>query len=84
MKENRAVITTTYNWKYGFRFDIVREGNLAEAWLYHKEIGIKSLMFGAEIGTKYTPDYDAFLEMVKNNLMYEGYCKNYADEYMNL
>lgn len=83
MKEKRNIITTTYELTNyaGYMVDIVQKAKYAEAWLYHEGIGIKELMFGTEIGTTYTPNYDAFVATVINGIMYDGYIENYENKY---
>ena len=75
MKQEKLIQTTTYYYGAGFYIDIVvtytdREGDnyLHEAWLYAKNFGIKTFMFGCYESTK------DFLEMVEAN----------APEYINV
>jgi len=75
MKEIKKQYTVkTYTVKKGFRVDIVTFKDMYEAWLYHKDYGFKTYMFGFPIvqheldGTPYTISYDEFLEMVENNV----------------
>lgn len=48
-----------------------------EAWIYHKEYGVKMLMFGMP---KYQQSYEEFLELVDDDAA--TYIDNYSQEYM--
>lgn len=69
------IITETYDAGNGFRIEVVQEGNLFEAWIYHKDYGIKALMFGAE-DTK-----ENFMQLVETGLDEE--MEYYEEEYMD-
>ena len=69
---------TTYIYKNVWRIDIVNNRSTYEAWLYHRDYGIKTLMFVTEAND--VDSLDKFVELV--NLNAEGYCPIYRDEYM--
>jgi len=70
-----TITTTTY--EHGeFLVDIVTTNDSREAWLYRKDYGVKSLMFGAYISLN---TLEEFLETVEENL--DEYEKNYDAEY---
>ena len=84
--------TTTYEvgneYLAGFLVDIVEKcdkdgnephDNCWEAWLYHKTIGTKELMFG--MLKEDALDYE-FLDMVADNLKFGTYLKNYIRTYI--
>lgn len=64
----------------GFMVDIVETPTEYEAWLYHKDYGIKELMFGTN-KTQHKDRAD-FCEMVENNLVNQGYIGGYINEHM--
>ena len=68
MKEITNIITKTYDAGDGFFIDITQKGNYADAWIYHKDYGVKLHLYGTELKTEYVPDYDYFIGMVKNEL----------------
>jgi hypothetical protein len=77
MKESKRQYTVkTYTVKKGFRVDILTYKDEYEAWLYKKDNGMKSFMFGIPIrqrkldGTPYTITYNDFLEKVEVNVKY--------------
>ncbi len=61
-----------------WRIEIVIDDEDYEAWLWHKDYGIKSLMFGCP---KEQQDYDYFLELVEFSIpdYIEGYLEEYGD-----
>ena len=65
----------------GFRVDITYDSDTqtADAWIYHKDYGIKSLMFGSEITEDHT--LNDFIEVVEGNV--QEYMEDYCDEYMD-
>ena len=71
--------TTTYACDGGFFVDLIenRRGKLHEAYIYHKDYGVKSLMFGCPVSE--TKHYQ-FFAMVLANL--EEYKQDYIEEYM--
>ena len=78
MKELKNVITTTYEMEPDWKIDIVREGNMAEAFIYENNVGVKSLMFGMDLKENgFT--YDYFLEIVEAN--FEEYRDIYLEDY---
>lgn len=75
--------TTTYDMGDGFRLDIVKDWSdehseawTYEAWVYHKDYGVKKLMFGC----KYHTGYGIFDDMAKGH--FEEYRGMYKDEVM--
>lgn len=77
MNKVKELKTTVY--EYGnFYIDITNDGELLEAYLYHKDYGVKNLMFGACLEQF---SYDEFVEMVESNLEYEPYICNYMKEF---
>ena len=84
MKEITNIKTRTFT-SGKYRVDIAEKKDLFEAWLYHKDCGIKQLMFGSPKknsihGESVTITFDMFLEMVENNL--PEYKETYYDDYM--
>ena len=84
MKEIKNIVTTTYEVRDNFRVDIVILPNEFEAWIYQKDNGYKSFMFGlcknqpdAKDGETYIT-YDRFIEIVENNL--DEYIDSYIDD----
>lgn len=78
MLENTAIKTTTYNASCGFMVDIVcnNESRKREAYIYHKDCGIKDLMFGTSMEQD---TYEEFFDMVEQN--FTDYANDYMDEY---
>lgn len=74
MKEVLGVQTLTFDVGDGFFVDIVTDNPHKEydAWLYHKDYGVKQLMFG---GTFEQNRYKDFLNLVEVNL--DGYEHDY-------
>lgn len=68
--------TITYSVGNGFLVDVQIDKNSIEAYIWHKEFGIKMLMFGV---TDESLDY--FLKMVEANLSQD--IGIYIDEYMS-
>ena len=83
MKMNSYYQTITFEIENepGFMVDIVENANEYEAWLYHKDYGVKSLMFGSE--KKQHNGKADFCDMVEANLINQPYINNYMEEYMN-
>jgi hypothetical protein len=79
MRELKNIITITYEYERDtdFRIDIVIDGTSTEAYLYHKDCGIKSLMFGIDDISK-----DDFIDLVELNLCTETYIEDYIADYM--
>ena len=77
-KTDRA--TVTYEWKpnSSFLVDIVSLGNdIYEAWLYHKKVCVKELMFGCK-----AVSVSEFMEMVERNLNAGDYINGYYENWM--
>ena len=51
----------TYEIGHGFYADIMKDGDLYSAWLFHKSYGIKDLMFGMKCSL------EEFLELVESD-----------------
>lgn len=43
-------ITTTYEYNDDYRIDVVETPTMYEAWLFHKDYGMKSFIIGVEKG----------------------------------
>ena len=75
--------TTTYNYQdniyHGFCVDISTDGDTIEAFLYHRDYGIKSLMWGGMLTKDQTAE--SFKDLVFANI--PDYIKLYLDEYMD-
>ncbi len=67
--------TETYDAGYGFLVDVVTHDGIKEAYLYHKDYGIKSMMFG---GKAFDPDF-----IYNASLNLPTYEKSYQEEYMD-
>ena len=81
MEKTKTVTTTTYKTHLdGFYVDVVKtktdKWHEIEAWIYHKDYGTKSLMFGT-----YNETEKEFLETVEGNI--EIYAGIYRDEIMD-
>ena len=83
MKENTDVIFTQYI-DGEFVIEILEYPDTFEAWVYHKDYGVKELMWGCP---KVQPnghdvDREGFLEMVEyNRAEYEeGFLEEYAED----
>ena len=68
--------TETYNTDFGFKVDIVETTEQFEAWVYHSDYGIKTMMFGS--GKRCKED---FVQMVVGNLW--DYVKYYMDDVLD-
>lgn len=58
---NKFNTIATYEIGHGFYADIMKDGELYSAWLFHKSYGIKDLMFGMKCSL------DEFLELVESD-----------------
>ena len=67
----------TFGYDDGFRMDIVITENNYEGWIYHKDYGVKKLMFGLP---KSQQTYDEALEIFSYNV--DEYIESYIEEYM--
>lgn len=79
MKQLTSYKTMTFA-EGDFRIDIVEKRTGFEAWIYRKNNGVKTLMFGSPkkntaYGKPITITFDTFMELVKNNL------PDYKDSY---
>lgn len=82
MKEINMV-TFTFDMGDGWMMDIASYDNgntYWEAWIYHRNYGVKSLMFGCE-KQKTCQDLDAFIEMAEVN--FNDHKTLYEEEYMD-
>jgi len=79
MKKIINYTVTTFIYKNVWRIDIVNNKSTYEAWLYHKDYGIKTLMFGAE--ASYHDSLAEFIEVVEVNA--DDYIKIYKEEYVD-
>ena len=73
--------TKTYEYRDGFLVDIVDSGDEVSAYLYHKNYGVKDLMFG--LMKKDVESEEELKEMITNNLTNQSFIENYTEEYMN-
>jgi cation diffusion facilitator CzcD-associated flavoprotein CzcO len=80
MKEIRTNNTKTYDAGDDFRVDIVILPDEYEAWIYRKNSGYKSLMFGIakEKDGETSITYDRFVKIVTENL--DEYIDSYIDD----
>lgn len=72
--------TKTYEYRDGFLVDIVDSGDEISAYLYHKNYGVKDLMF--ELMKKDVESEEELKEMITNNLTNQSFIENYTEEYM--
>ena len=61
----------------GWRIDIVVLNDSFQSWIYHKDYGVKTLMFGVD---KRNTTYKDFCKMVETN--FPEYQTDYVKEYM--
>ena len=79
--ESQRITTFSFDDSFpGFRVDVVERSSnvkerLYEAWLYHNNYGIKTLMFGA-----LEDSMGVFLEMIDNNIA--DYIEDYIEDYI--
>lgn len=86
MTEVKDINTLTYKYKGGFMVDIIVTKDEFEAWIYHKNYGIKMLMWGEpkknfRFGKPYTQTFNDFKELVEFNI--DEYAESYAEEYFD-
>ena len=78
--EKIAVRTSTYKTRFsGFLVDIVSDGKLYHAWLYHEEFGVKSCVVGA---FKKDITRDDFIDVVDSDL--ERHIELYKNDHMGI
>ena len=70
---------TTFIYKNVWRIDIVNNKSTYEAWLYHKDYGIKTLMFGVEAA--YHDSLADFIQTVEASA--DDYTAIYKEEYVD-
>lgn len=70
--------TSTYEVGNGFLVDIVVTESEHEAWIYHKDYGIKSMMWGGLNSSETIEDFKALVEA---NV--PEYAEDYMSEYMD-
>lgn len=63
----------------GFILEVIETKSMFEAWIYHAEYGIKSLMFGL---MKEDTTYNDFIETATANLM--EYITDYIEQYFEV
>lgn len=76
----------TYEADDGFMVDIVDKDDAFEAWIYHKDYGIKDLMWGEPkkntiFGEPFTQTLQGFKSLVEANL--EAYAGDYREDHMD-
>ena len=76
--ERTEIKIETFKYDENYLIDVVTLKDTYEAWVYHKNYGVKSLMFGCPIEQQ---TYQFFLEMVEANA--DEYIEFYAEEYEN-
>ena len=76
MKRSKERNTITYKYNDTYFIDIVTTSEVIEAWIYNKDYGVKSLMFGLPI---YQQTYSEALEIIEANA--EDYISFYIEEY---
>ena len=65
----------------GFVLEIMVREKTIEAWVYHRDYGVKSLMFGVRRKkNNWLAQYIRFKMMALNN--FETYAQQYANDYM--
>lgn len=67
----------TFGYDNGFRMDVVITENNYEGWIYHKDYGVKELMFGLP---KFQQTYDEALEIFSYNV--DEYIESYIEDYI--
>lgn len=80
--------TITYDVDEGFMIDAVYDPDreMYEAWLYHKDYGVKMSMFGLPKKQKNMNkvlDHKEFMDIIRNNLEHEGYIPLYVEKYFD-
>lgn len=66
----------------GFKVDIIDKGDMFDAWIYYKNYGIKSYMFGwPKEQHDGTWTLEGFINLVEMNLYEDAI--HYAEEYMD-
>lgn len=91
MKKNTTIKTTTYETPFdGFLVDIVEQTDtfangetepMYYAWLYHKDYGVKDLMFGSM--AKQHQNKRDFIDMVEANLCNQNYIEGYMEDHFD-
>ena len=73
--------TYTYELSTDWRCDIsetsIRDIGAYDAWLYHKDVGIKMMMFGVDVRDC---DIEQFKQMVSN--LWVDYVNEYTERFM--
>ena len=80
MMKMTGIKTGTYEIGEGFMVDIATLPETYEAWLYHKDYGVKDLVFGMPIEQQ---PYDEFVSIVDDALEYQDYIKFYVEDHMS-
>ena len=80
MKKLVLVSTITYEIEDGFRIDVVLEDDVYEVWFYHKDYGIKTMIFGMK-----KKDVGSVRKLVAMAIdaINERFRKVYREEYMD-
>lgn len=79
MKEMKSIRTTTFA-SGNYRIDIVESRTEYEAWIYHKDYGVKDFMFGTDKNqAAYIKSFEEFTDMVEANL--PVYKKSYHERH---
>ena len=76
MRQILSTQTAVYDMGEGWRVDIVTTPETYEAWIYHKDYGVKNLLFGTSTDTR----FNIFCDMIERN--FEEYKQDYINDYM--
>lgn len=78
-----SVKQKVYDIGKGFRVEIELDDNVFNAYLSHKDVGIKDLMFGLS-RNKDVYTFEDMLKVVEANIIEEGYLEDYVADYMEV
>ena len=80
LKETKSK-TKTYEYRDGFLVDIVDEGSTVSVYLYHKDYGVKDLIFG--IRKEDVESEEKLKELITDNLNTDSYIEDYTEIYID-
>ena len=82
MRELKNIVTKTYEYKDGFRIDIVIDTDKQEyeVFLYHERYGIKDMMWGGMIEDGLDPMIEMIVVILENGTFIADYAAQYMDE----
>lgn len=75
-----TISTTTYKYRDGFFVDAVKHDDMWETYVWHKDYGVKDLMFGVD--ENQVESMDDLLDIIMANV--EEYIFIYASQYIDL